>query len=129
MRDAVSERVTDAEFEVLEALWRDAPAAASDIFERIRKKTGWSAQTVKTLLARLVEKGAVAHEPDGRRYLYRPLLTKEEYARDATSTIVDRLFGGRAAPLVANLADNGKLSRHDIAELEAILKELKNDRK
>lgn len=122
------EKISDAEFEVLDALWQDAPAAASDIFDRIKKKTGWSAQTVKTLLARLVEKGAVAHEPDGRRYLYRPLLSKDNYARDAASTIVDRLFGGRAAPLVANLADSGKLTRKDIAELEAILKELKHER-
>ena len=124
----MSERVTDAEFEVLDALWQDAPAAASEIFDRIKKKTGWSAQTVKTLLARLVDKGAVAHEPDGRRYLYRPLLSKDNYARDAASTIVDRLFGGRAAPLVANLADSGKLSAKDIAELETILAELKHER-
>ena len=124
----MSERVTDAEFEVLDALWQDAPAAASEIFDRIKKKTGWSAQTVKTLLARLVDKGAVAHEPDGRRYLYRPLLSKDNYARDAASTIVDRLFGGRAAPLVANLADSGKLSAKDIAELESILAELKHER-
>lgn len=121
----MAERVTDAELEVLEALWTEAPAAASDIAERLKKRTKWSAQTVKTLLARLVEKGAVAHEPDGRRYLYRPLLSREDYAREATSSIVDRLFGGRAAPLVAHLADNGKLTPKDIAELEKILKELK----
>lgn len=123
------EKVTDAELEVLEALWRKAPAAASDISDSLRKKTGWSAQTVKTLLARLVEKGAVAHEPDGRRYLYRPTLTREAYARDAARSFVDRLFDGRAAPLVANLADGGRLTKDDLAELEAIVKELKRERR
>jgi len=121
----MSEKITDAEFEVLDALWEAAPAAASDIFDRLKRRKDWSAQTVKTLLARLVDKGAVEATPDGRRYLYRPILSKDAYARDAAASIIDRLFGGRAAPLVANLADNGKLTRKDIADLDAILKELK----
>ena len=121
----MSDRITDAEFEVLDALWEAAPAAASDIFSRLKRRKDWSAQTVKTLLARLIEKGAVESAPDGRRYLYRPILSKDDYARDAATSIIDRLFGGRAAPLVANLADNGKLTRKDIADLDAILKELK----
>ncbi len=121
----MSEKITDAEFEVLDALWEAAPAAASDIFDRLKRRKDWSAQTVKTLLARLVDKGAVEATPDGRRYLYRPILAKDAYARDAAASIIDRLFGGRAAPLVANLADNGKLTRKDIADLDAILKELK----
>lgn len=125
----MAEKISDAEFEVLDALWESAPAAASDIFDRLKTRKGWSAQTVKTLIARLVEKGAVAHEPDGRRYLYRPTISKDEYARDAAASIVDRLFGGRAAPLVANLADSGKLTKKDIAELEAIVKELKHERR
>lgn len=125
----MAEKVSDAEFEVLEALWQESPAAAADVFDRLKKRKGWSAQTVKTLLSRLVEKGAVAHEPDGRRYLYRPLISKADYAGDAAATIVDRLFGGRAAPLVAHLADSGKLTEKDIGELEAIVKELKHERR
>lgn len=125
----MAEKISDAEFEVLDALWEQAPAAASDLFDRLKRRKNWSAQTVKTLLARLVEKGAVAHEPDGRRYLYRPTQTKDDYARDAARSFVDRLFDGRAAPLVANLADSGTLTREDVAELEAILKEFKRERR
>jgi predicted transcriptional regulator len=125
----MAEKISDAEFEVLDALWEAAPAAASDIANRLKRRKDWSAQTVKTLLARLVEKGAVAHAPDGRRYLYRPVLSKDAYARDAARSFVDRLFDGRAAPLVANLAGSGRLTKEDIAELEAILKELKRDRR
>ncbi len=124
----MADKISDAEFEVLEALWEKAPAAASDVFDRLKRRKGWSAQTVKTLLARLVDKGAVAHAPDGRRYLYRPLVSRDDYARDAAASIIDRLFGGRAAPLVANLADSGKLTARDIKELQAILAELKNGR-
>lgn len=123
------EKISEAEYEVLDALWEQSPAAASDVFDRLKRRKDWSAQTVKTLLSRLVEKGAVAHEPDGRRYLYSPTLSKRAYARDAAKSFVDRLFDGRAAPLVANLAESGKLTKEDVAELETILKELKRERR
>lgn len=125
----MADKITPAELDVLEELWKAAPAAASDIAERLGKKKSWSAQTVKTLLARLVEKGAVRFEQDGRRYLYCPAISREQYARKEARWFVDRLFDGRTAPLVANLAGSGKVSREDIAELEALLKELKRERK
>ena len=80
---------------------------------------------MKTLLARLVEKGALATEPDGRRYLYTPTLSRDSYAAKAARRLSDRLFGGRAAPLVAHLAQDEGLTPEDIAELEALLRELK----
>ena len=112
----------------MDVLWTQSPQPATDIAAHLAERKDWSAQTVKTLLSRLVEKGAVAHEPDGRRYLYRPTLTRESYAREAAATFIDRLFDGRAAPLVANLAETGRLTDGDIAELEAMLKELKRGR-
>ena len=124
----MAEKITPAELDVLEALWEAAPAAASDVAERLQARKDWSMQTVKTLLARLVEKGAATHQADGRRYLYRPAVTREQYAKRETRWFVDRLFDGRAAPLVANLAGSGRITREDIAELEALLKELKRDR-
>ena len=123
----MSDRVTDAELDVLEALWADAPAAAADIAERLRARKDWSAQTIKTLLARLVEKGVVAHEPDGRRYLYRPTIARADYARRATRSFVDRLFDGSPASLVANLAGDKRLSDAEISELENLIRELKRD--
>jgi predicted transcriptional regulator len=125
----MAEKITPAELDVLEALWRGAPAAASDIVARLEGRKDWSAQTVKTLLSRLVEKGAVKFEEDGRRYLYRPAVSREQYARKEARWFVDRLFDGRTAPLVANLAGSGKITAEDIAELEALLKELKRERR
>ena len=124
----MSDQITRAEFEVMDVLWAQSPLAASDVAERLEDHTSWSLKTVKTLLSRLVEKGAVAHEPDGRRYLYRPLLDKADYAQSAASRLADQLFGGRAAPLVAHLAEGRGLSAEDIKDLEALLKELKRDR-
>ncbi len=125
----MSERITDAEFLVMDALWQEAPLAAADVSARLVRRTGWSAQTVKTLLARLVDKGAIAAEADGRRYLYRPILAREDYAQQAAHSLVSRLFGGKAAPLVAHLADAGELSDEDIKDIEALLEDIKNGRR
>ena len=86
---------------------------------------GWSDRTVKTMLGRLLAKGVLAHVEDGRRYLYRPLVARDAYVTTESRRLVDRLFGGRAAPLVAHLAETQALSAEDIAELEALVKELK----
>ena len=119
--------ISNAEFEVMDVLWAKSPLAASDVAERVSDKTKWSSKTVKTLLSRLVEKGALGHQSEGRRYLYRPLITRAEYAAGETETLADKLFGGRAAPLVAHLADARGLSADDINELETILTELKRE--
>ena len=124
----VSAQISQAEFEVMTVLWRHAPLGATEIAEHLQSKTGWSVNTVKTLLGRLVEKGALEHEQDGRRYIYRPLLAQRAYEKSATRRLADRLFGGRAAPLVAHLADGNGLSADDIAELEDLLEELKRER-
>lgn len=120
--------ISNAEFEIMDILWSESPLAATDVAKRVADKTDWSSKTVKTLLARLVEKGALAYRSEGRRYLYRPLITRAEYAKGETETLADKLFGGRAAPLIAHLADARGLAADDIDELETILAELKRER-
>ena len=78
------------------------------------------------MLGRLLAKGAFVHEEDGRRYLYRPAVERDHYVAGESRRLVDRLFGGRAAPLVAHLAEGDGLTPEDIAELEALLKELRS---
>ncbi len=121
----MAERISDAEHVVMEVLWGQAPLTAQDVAERVDPDRGWSANTVKTLLGRLLAKSAIAHEADGRRYLYRPLVQREDYVSGESRRLIDRLFGGRLTPLVAHLADRDELTARDIAEIEALLKELK----
>jgi len=122
----VAERISEAELTVMEALWSArSPLTAQEVHDRIGDAREWSDRTVKTMLGRLLAKGVLAHEEDGRRYLYRPAVKREAYVAGESRRLVDRLFGGRAAPLVAHLAEGEGLSQDDIAELEALLKELK----
>ena len=117
--------IGDGELAVMEVLWRRSPLTAQEVAEQIDDARGWSVTTIKTMLGRLLAKGVLAHEEDGRRFLYRPAVSRDAYAKTETRRFADRLFGGRAAPLVAHLAQGEGLTAEDIAELEALLKELR----
>lgn len=121
----MSERISDAEHAVMEALWAESPLTAQEVAERVGPARGWSANTVKTLLGRLLAKQAITYEEDGRRYLYRPLVARADYVAGESRRLMDRLFGGRLTPLVAHLAEQDALTQADIAEIEALLKGLK----
>jgi len=122
----MAERASESEMQVLSALWDDAPQTAAELTTRIGKINGWTQATVKTLLARLVQKGAVTAEADGRRYLYRPAVERADAVGDESQRFVDRLFGGRVSPMIAHLAEREALSDADIAEIEALLRKLKS---
>jgi predicted transcriptional regulator len=122
---STGERISEAEHAVMEALWEQSPLAAADVCDKVCAERDWTMPTVKTLLSRLVAKGAVGTEPDGRRFLYRPLLERVDYVGGESRRLVDRLFGGRAAPLIAHLAETEALSDDDIAEIERLLQELR----
>ena len=119
----MAERISDAEHAVMEVLWEEAPLTAQEVTERVARE--WSANTVKTLLGRLLAKKIVAHEEQGRRYLYRPLVERGDYVEGESRRLIDRLFGGKLTPLVAHLAERDALTAEDISEIEALLRELK----
>ncbi len=119
------ERISGAEHAVMEVLWDRSPITAAEVCDTICGARGWSIATVKTLLSRLVSKQAIAAEPEGRRFLYSPLIARADYLGGESRRLVDRLFGGRAAPLFAHLAEQEALTDQDLAEIEALLKELR----
>ncbi|HZG46855.1 MAG TPA: BlaI/MecI/CopY family transcriptional regulator [Allosphingosinicella sp.] len=119
------ERIGEAEYAVMEVLWDAAPLTAAEVADRVPAERGWSMATIKTMLGRLLAKGVLTHEEDGRRYLYRPAVSREDYAAQESTRLIDRLFGGKVTPLVAHLAQRDRLTARDIAEIEALLKALK----
>ena len=118
-------KLSDGELELMAVLWERAPLAASAIMALAPEHRDWSSTTVKTMLARLVEKGALTAEADGRRYLYRPAIDRDAVAVEQAGRLIDRLFGGKLSPLVAQLAAERDLSDDDLAELEALVKGLR----
>ncbi len=116
--------ISDAESVVMDVLWREHPLGAEGVVAALAKTTDWQEATVKTLLNRLLKKRAIAAERDGRRYLYRPLLKRADYVHAESKGLLDRLFDGRVAPLVAHFSEQRKLSKKDIAELKRIIEEI-----
>ncbi|NLS25812.1 Penicillinase repressor [Sphingomonas sp. S2M10] len=121
----MTERISEAEHAVMEVLWEESPLTAQEVAERVPADRDWSANTVKTLLGRLLAKNVIAHEEEGRRYRYRPLVARGDYVVGESRKLIDRLFGGRLTPLVAHLAERDAITDQDIAEIEALLKALK----
>ena len=117
-------KVSAAESVIMEALWRSSPLAAEDVAAEVASGQGWSEATVKTLINRLLKKGAIAAEKDGRRYLYRPVLARAAYVEAESQGLLDRLFDGRVAPLVSHFSKNRKLTPEDIEELKKLIREL-----
>ncbi len=122
----MQERISDAELAVMEVLWTQAPLTATDVASRVTASKDWSLATVKTLLSRLAAKAAVEYHAEGRKFLYSPLVAREDYVSGESRRLVDRLFGGKFMPLVAHLAHQEKLSDADIAEIEKLLREMKS---
>lgn len=118
-------RISDSELQVLQILWEEAPLGATEIAERLPASHSWGLATVKTLLSRLMSKGAVTAEPQGRRFYYRPAVDRETIVSRQAGGLIDRLFGGRVSPLVAQLAEQREFDPDDLAELEALIRELR----
>src|ERR1043165_4228139 len=91
--------ISDAESQVMAQLWARAPQTAEELAAGLGASQGWQPATGKTLLNRLPKKGAIAADKAGRRFLYRPLLPREDWVSQQATGLLDRLFGGSLAPL------------------------------
>lgn len=122
----MEKRLSDAEWYVMEALWSAGqPLTATEIADRVSGDRDWSLATVKSLLSRLLAKRAVEPKKDGRRFLYFPAIEREPYVADESRRFVGRMFGGKLSPLFARLAEQQALDEEDIAQIEALIKELR----
>ena len=113
--------ISDAESRVMDVLWRLSPQTADDIVAELAERTGWHAKTIKTLINRLLGKGAVTAQKDGRRYLYSARLRREDWQRRESRSLLDRVFGGKVAPLLAHFSQHEKLSAGEVAELRKLI--------
>ncbi|MCB2289331.1 BlaI/MecI/CopY family transcriptional regulator [Clostridium sp. CS001] len=115
-------KITDSEVEVMRILWEagyELPMA--EIRKTLEQKSKWETSTIKTLLRRLCEKGAVLATKKEVFY-YKPLVSEAEYSEYTTQSLIDRLFSGSAKNLVASLLGSKKLDSDDIEELYTLFK-------
>ncbi len=114
--------ISDSEWTLMEALWDSSPQTASEVTKALRASTNWAENTVRTLLTRLVEKGALktSENASGTR-TFLPAVKRETCVRAESQSFLDRVFGGAAKPLLVHFAQNTKLSPEEIKELKKLL--------
>ena len=105
----------------MQVLWREAPLTANDVVDRVAEKNSWNPRTVKTLINRLVKKGALGFETEGNRYRYSPRVSREECVRRESRSFVSRVFGGAVGPMITHLVSEAPLSEQEIRQLREIL--------
>jgi BlaI family penicillinase repressor len=116
-------KISDSEWRVMAIVWEKSPVPASEIVANLAQREGWHSRTTRTLLARLVRKKALRILPDGKRYLYAPLISMEEGVRQESQSFLERVFGGEPAAMLLHLVGEARLSKEDIKKLKSILAE------
>ena len=116
-------QISDAEWDVMKIVWDHGPLTAGQIVQHLEHERDWAPRTVKTLLGRLVRKGAVAMSADDKRYLYKAKVTREACRRQESRSFLSRVFDGAVAPALVHFIKSERLSADDIAQLRRILDE------
>ena len=114
--------ISDAEWEVMEILWRRSPQSPNEIIEALKARE-WAPTTIRTMLDRLAKKKVVEARKDGKNLLFRPLLNRDECVQEESESFLRRVFEGAAHPLLIHFTSKAKLSPEQIKELQRILKQ------
>ena len=120
--------ITPAESRIMEALWTRQPLTVEEIGEVVSGPQGWGPATVKTLIRRLIKRGAIRSERTDGRVRYSALVERAEYVGAESQGLLDRLFEGRLSPLVAHFAEHRRLSPDETARLKALIESLDDGR-
>jgi BlaI family penicillinase repressor len=119
--------ISDSEWDVMEPIWEVGACTAAEIIKRLRDTHDWNHSTIRTLLARLVEKGALEYEVDGSRYIYRPAVSREQCVRQKGRSFLEKTFGGDVGALLVHFVTEGTLEPEQIERLRQLLDQKKRD--
>jgi BlaI family penicillinase repressor len=121
MKKKTTPGISDAEWKVMEVLWTRSPATANEVIDSLQNSCKWSGNTIRTLLSRLVRKGALKARKDGPRFLYSPALERERHVAAESDSFLKRVFFGSPKPLLLHFAERTRLSADEIEELKRFL--------
>ena len=113
-------QISDAEFEVMDVIWKYAPISTNEITDRLAKTKDWSPKTIYTMLSRLEKKGVIVHEKESRVFVYTPCVRKEDYIEAESRNLANRFFDGAMNQMVVSFLDQKELSAEDLDELQRV---------
>ncbi len=114
-------QISDSEWLVMRIVWAQAPVTANQVVEALSGSTAWKPKTIMTLLRRLVDKGAVGYQKQGRSYMHYPLVEEKDCARKERHSFLSRVYGGALKPMLVSFIQEGELSDEELVELRQIL--------
>lgn len=114
-------QISEAEFEVMKIVWKYAPVNTNEITEHLLKTTSWSPKTIQTLIKRLVTKGALTYEKQGRIFVYTPLVRENEYINYESDSFLKRFYGGDISAMLSSYLENNQLSETELDSLRSLL--------
>ncbi|WP_325167533.1 BlaI/MecI/CopY family transcriptional regulator [Lederbergia citri] len=118
-----SPKITEAEWVVMQVLWKSDSLTISKIIHELTQSTDWKPKTIQTLVNRLVNKKVVGYQQEGRKRRYFALVSEEESIQNESKSFLQRIFGGALQPMLVHLVKTNKLSQDDVEELKRLLDE------
>jgi len=116
-------RVSEAEWEVMRILWETSPLAAIEIVRRLEHSFSWSPKTIRTLISRLVQKGAIGYVEKGKAYDYFPIVGEEECMKAERKSFLKKIYGGALQPMLVHFLQEEQLTPADVEELRRLLEQ------
>jgi BlaI family transcriptional regulator, penicillinase repressor len=116
-------RISESEWEVMKVIWKQASCGAQEVIEALSSTKKWSPATIKTLLNRLIKKGALRFEKTGKAYIYSAAFTEEEFKQAEAESFLDRVFDGALSPMFSHFVRSRRLSSKELDTLERLLRE------
>jgi BlaI family penicillinase repressor len=121
-------QISDSEWDVMETIWEAGASTAADVIKRLRATHDWNHSTIRTLLARLVEKGALDYEVDGSRYIYRAAVSRQRCVRQEGRTFLEKVFGGDVGALLAHFVSEASLDQDQLEQIQQLLAQQKKSK-
>ena len=114
-------QISESEYEVMKVVWKYAPINTNEITEKLLKTTAWSPKTIQTLIKRLVNKGALTYEKQGRIFVYTPTVKEDEYVGQESRSFLKRFYDGDITAMLSAYIENDRLSDSEIEYLRSLL--------
>lgn len=121
-------RISDAEWQVMKVVWKRCRCTAHEVIASLAANTDWGPATVRTLLNRLLRKGALRFERKGKEYFYSPAFPEQEFKAAEAESFLEKVFDGALSPLLSHFVQSRRLSESEIKELESILRHERSER-
>ncbi|WP_010680966.1 BlaI/MecI/CopY family transcriptional regulator [Acetivibrio cellulolyticus] len=122
-------KISESEWEVMKIIWKSNPTTSEEVIDQLSDHKDWTAQTIKTFLNRLVNKGALGFEKSGRIYKYYPILQEKDFVKTESKSFLKRIYNGALGMLVSNLLEEEELTDKELEELERLILSKKREKK